>query len=72
MKAGVLAPGKPEDSELVRRVFSTDSSEAMPPRAAHKKLTAEQKERLRQWIAAGAVYQPLWSFIAPVRRSRRW
>ena len=39
----------------------------MPPPAAHKKLTAEQKERLRQWIAAGAVYQPLWSFIAPVR-----
>ncbi len=64
MKAGVLAPGKPEESELVRRVFSTDSSEVMPPPAAHKILTAAQKERLRQWIAAGAEYQPLWSFIA--------
>jgi hypothetical protein len=67
MKAGVLAPGKPDESEVLRRVFSTDASEVMPPRAAHKDLTAAQKERLRQWIAAGAVYEPLWSFIPPVR-----
>ncbi len=78
LKTGVLAPGKPEESELVRRVFSTHSTEMMPPPAAHKKLTAEQKERLRQWIAAGAEYQPLWSFIPPVRpqppviKNRAW
>ncbi len=39
----------------------------MPPPKSDKKLTAAQKELLRRWIAAGAEYQPHWSFIAPVR-----
>ncbi len=34
---------------------------------SHKSLTAEQKELLRQWVEAGAEYEPHWSFIAPVR-----
>ena len=67
IKAGAIVPGKPEDSELIRRVFSDDKAEVMPPPAAHKNLTAEQKQRLRQWIAAGAEYQPLWSFVPPIR-----
>src|SRR5205085_8414220 len=33
----------------------------------HKSLTATQKDLLKRWIAAGAEYQPLWSFIAPKR-----
>ena len=39
----------------------------MPPPKSHKKLTAAQKELLKRWIAAGAEYQPHWSFIAPTR-----
>ena len=39
----------------------------MPPAASHKKLSAEQKKLLTDWVAAGAEYQPHWSFIAPVR-----
>ena len=67
MKAAVLAPGRPEDSELVRRTSSDDADDVMPPPATHKTLTAQQKARLRQWIAEGAEYQPHWSFIAPSR-----
>ncbi|HMC90624.1 MAG TPA: DUF1549 domain-containing protein, partial [Gemmataceae bacterium] len=39
----------------------------MPPAKTHKTLTAAQKETLRRWIAAGAAYQPHWSFLAPKR-----
>jgi hypothetical protein len=67
VKHGAFVPGKPDESELISRVFSDDPAERMPPRASHKTLTPSQKERLRRWIAAGAEYQPSWSLIAPVR-----
>ena len=37
----------------------------MPPPSAKKTLTAAQKDLLKRWVAAGAEYQPHWSFIAP-------
>jgi hypothetical protein len=67
IESGALEPGKPEDSGLVQRIFSTDPDEQMPPPDSHKKLTAEQKKLLERWVAAGAEYQPHWSFIAPQR-----
>jgi mono/diheme cytochrome c family protein len=67
IKAGAIVPGKPDDSELVTRIFSTDPSKVMPSVKSHKTLTTAQKETLRRWIAEGAVYQPHWSFIAPTR-----
>ncbi len=67
LKVGAIAPGKPDESEMIHRIFSTDNDEVMPPSSIHKPLTAAQKETLKAWIAAGAEYQPLWSFIAPVR-----
>lgn len=68
-KSGALAivPGKPEQSELVKRIFSTDPEELMPRRETHKVLKTEQKEKLRQWIQEGAIYQGHWSFTPPVR-----
>src|SRR5437868_7154341 len=65
--AGAIAPGKPGDSELVRRIFADDVKERMPPAATNKKLTMAQKELLKRWIAAGALYQKHWSFL-PVTR----
>jgi hypothetical protein len=67
IKAGAFDPGNADDSELVRRIFSTDPKEQMPPPKSRKSLTAEQKNRLKTWIAAGAEYQPHWSLIAPRR-----
>jgi hypothetical protein len=65
--AAAIAPGDPDSSELVRRINSPDPEERMPPESSHKKLSAKQKETLRRWIAAGAEYQPHWSFIPPAR-----
>jgi mono/diheme cytochrome c family protein len=67
LKAEAIVPGKPEDSLLIQRIFAEDPKERMPPAKTHKTLTAAQKETLRRWIAAGAAYQPHWSFLAPRR-----
>jgi hypothetical protein len=67
IKKGAIVPGHPEQSELIARICAKDASERMPPRKTQKILTAAQKETLRRWIAAGAEYQPHWSFLAPKR-----
>ncbi len=69
VKVGAIVPGKPDESEMIHRIFATDKDEVMPPPSIHKQLTAAQKETLKAWIVAGADYQPLWSFIPPVRPS---
>ncbi|MBY0588929.1 DUF1553 domain-containing protein [bacterium] len=62
-----IVPGKPDESEIIARLESTDPEVVMPPPAIHKIVTPEQKELLKRWIVEGAEYQPHWSFIAPVR-----
>ncbi|MCW5559493.1 MAG: DUF1549 domain-containing protein, partial [Verrucomicrobiae bacterium] len=66
-EGSVVAPGKPEESALWKRVVHSDPDELMPPPDSHKELKPEQRERIRQWIAQGALWQPHWSFIPPVR-----
>lgn len=62
-----ITPGKPDESELITRIFSTDPDELMPPEKSHKVLTAAQKELLRRWITEGAPYEGHWAFIPPAR-----
>ena len=62
-----IQPGKPEESEMIRRIFETKEDEVMPPPDSRKRLTPEQKETLKQWIAQGAQYQPHWAYIRPDR-----
>jgi len=63
--SGAITPGKPAESEVIRRIMTDNADELMPPATSHKKLSAAQKDMLTRWIAAGAEYQPHWSFIAP-------
>jgi len=62
-----IVPSQPDKSELVRRIFSADEDDLMPPPAANKPLTAQQKDILKRWIAEGAEYQPHWAFVAPTQ-----
>jgi hypothetical protein len=63
-----IVPSQPAKSELVRRIFSADASEAMPPPSANQPLTDAEKVLLKRWIAEGARYEPHWAFLAPERR----
>ncbi|MBV9122473.1 MAG: hypothetical protein JO112_03795, partial [Planctomycetes bacterium] len=67
LAASAFVPGKPEKSELVRRILADNPKDRMPPPRTEKTLTTQQQETLRRWIAAGAEYQPHWSLIPPER-----
>jgi len=65
-----IVPGKPDESELLRRIEHADVDERMPPESAKKKpLTAEEKETLARWIEVGAPYEPHWAFVPPAPQS---
>ena len=49
----VVAPGKPEESELFIRVSSKDEEEVMPPRDSNRQLKPAEIEKLKTWIAGG-------------------
>jgi hypothetical protein len=57
-----IVPNHPEQSELVRRILTSDPDDHMPPPDSGKKLTPHQIELLRQWIKEGADYTKHWSF----------
>jgi hypothetical protein len=62
-----IVPHKPDASELIKRIFSTDTDEVMPPPDTKFVLTAEEKDILKRWIEAGAEYQQHWAFVKPVQ-----
>ncbi|MDB6173086.1 MAG: Planctomycete cytochrome [Chthoniobacteraceae bacterium] len=59
-----FVPGKPDESELIARILSTDKTEHMPPaKSKLAALTPEEINTLKQWIAQGAKYEAHWAFI---------
>jgi mono/diheme cytochrome c family protein len=61
----IVAPGKPDDSELITRILSTDADEMMPTPKSNRKLTDAQKKLLQQWVEQGAPWAEHWAFVAP-------
>jgi len=64
---GALVPGKPDESELVVRIFNENPDDLMPPPESHRTLTAAQRQLLKDWVAQGAAYEPHWSYVPPKR-----
>src|SRR5262245_30304318 len=52
--ANVVVPGKPEESELYRRLVSDNPKERMPP--GDDPLSADEIDAVKKWIAAGAKF----------------
>ncbi|MFM7102913.1 MAG: DUF1549 domain-containing protein, partial [Verrucomicrobiota bacterium] len=73
-----VVPGRPEESELIRRVTAHDPEDVMPPPEARNPVKPAEVELLRRWIAQGARYTPHWAWQKPVRpappavRPSRW
>ncbi|MFN0195612.1 MAG: DUF1549 domain-containing protein, partial [Planctomycetaceae bacterium] len=65
-KRSVVVPGKPQESELIRRIHA-EGDERMPPADAGKPLSAREREILERWVAEGAVFEGHWSFQPLVR-----
>ncbi len=69
-KSGSIAvvPGRPQESELLKRIAATDPEDLMPPPSSHKpRLNPAQIRTLEQWIAEGAPWGKHWAFEPPVR-----
>lgn len=65
-KQSVIVVGKPDESELIRRVFAEDVADRMPPPDSKLALTSAEKEKLKAWITQGAKWTEHWSFTPPV------
>lgn len=66
-EAPVIVAGQSAQSELIRRLLSTDEAEVMPPPKFKKKLDARQVQILKQWIDQGAKWGNHWAFDKPQR-----
>ena len=60
-----IVPGKPDESELIARITSTDPDLVMPPPEAGERLSEKQVDILKRWIVAGAMYEPHWAYVPP-------
>ena len=63
LKSKAIVPGKPKQSELVKRILSHDPEVVMPPSDADETLTDHERTLLQQWIQEGAEYQEHWAFL---------
>ncbi len=57
-----IVPGKPNESELIRRILSDDSDERMPPED-EERLTPHEVDLFNRWIAQGAKWSVHWAFL---------
>jgi hypothetical protein len=60
-----IVPGKPDKSEIIKRVTTHSDKEIMPPPRVKNPVSPKQVATLKQWIAAGADYAKHWAFEAP-------
>jgi hypothetical protein len=60
-----VVAGKPEESEVIQRITSTEEGVRMPPEG--KPLTDVEQDLLRRWIEEGGKFENHWAF-EPVTR----
>ena len=66
--AFALVPFKPDESELYKRISSTDTAYLMPNPSSHLGvLSAHEIALFKKWILQGAKYEPHWAFVKPVK-----
>jgi len=68
--AFAIVAGKPEESELYKRIISKDTAYLMPSPESHLGALSENEIALiKKWIQQGAKYEKHWAFIPPEKKS---
>lgn len=62
-----IVPKDPDHSLLIKVITTQNEDDRMPPRKTGKRLTAEQVQKLRDWISQGAAFKEHWSYLPPER-----
>ena len=57
-----IVAGRPDESEVMRRLLTEDPDAVMPPPEMDKRPNQQEIETLRRWIADGALYEKHWSY----------
>lgn len=60
-----IIPGKPGDSELIRRIIDHDPEVRMP--LEMDPLSPEEIKMFKQWIKQGAAWETHWAYVPPVK-----
>jgi hypothetical protein len=70
-KSGKIAidPGDIDNSEIIKRILSTDPDEVMPTPKSHLTLSDEEKAILIKWVEQGAEYKEHWAYEVPHKPS---
>lgn len=63
----LIVRGQPLESELIRRILSTDDDERMPPPDSKKQPTDAQKATLQRWVEQGARWATHWAYVPPAK-----
>lgn len=65
-----IVPGKPDQSELIKRISSNDPGIMMPMPESHlARLTTDEIKLFTKWIEQGAKYEKHWAFVAPIKEA---
>lgn len=58
-----IIPGKPDESEMIKRILATDDDHMPPAASKLSDFTPAEVAVLKQWISEGAEYEAHWAFI---------
>jgi hypothetical protein len=62
-----IKPGSIAESALWYRLTTEDDDAMPPPDSSKRPLTGDEKQIIKRWIEAGAVYTDFWAFVPPRR-----
>ena len=62
-----IVPSKSGESELMKRLESTDADLKMPPPDSGKTLSPAEIQLIKTWIDQGAPWKDHWSFVKPTK-----
>ena len=64
-----IVAGHPEESEVIRRITSTDPEVVMPTPESKLSLSEYEIQLIEKWIAQGATWKEHWAYTPPVKDS---